>query len=131
MFARMYGWAGSCSDLTMVNSSWTEDHIVQLWSSPTMPPTTPSKSSGQELSELSSPPPATTRSTKVHKVYPPCDVSEFASIPRGLKGGADGVNIVSVGQFRPEKDHAMQIRTMFELRRILAENEWAKVSADL
>lgn len=27
MFAWMYGKAGQCSDLTMVNSSWTEDHI--------------------------------------------------------------------------------------------------------
>jgi hypothetical protein len=36
--------------------------------------------------------------------------------------------IVSIGQFRPEKDHACQIRAMFELRQIIDEAEWEKVS---
>ena len=42
--------------------------------------------------------------------------------PNGLK------KIVSVGQFRPEKDHASQIRAMFALRQIITDDEWEKVS---
>ena len=34
---------------------------------------------------------------------------------------------IFAGQFRPEKDHALQIRAMFELRQILEESEWSKV----
>ena len=66
----------------------------------------------------------------VHKVYPPCDTSEFAQIPRKseeLLEKEGTVKIVSVGQFRPEKDHALQIRAMFELRQILDEPIWKKV----
>ena len=51
----MYGKAGACSDLTMVNSSWTEDHINKLWHKP-----------GQ----------------LVHKIYPPCDVKHFKELKR-------------------------------------------------
>jgi hypothetical protein len=35
--------------------------------------------------------------------------------------------IVSIGQFRPEKDHASQIRAMFALRQIIDDKEWEKV----
>ena len=35
--------------------------------------------------------------------------------------------IVSVGQFRPEKDHALQIRAMFELRELLSAEKWNKI----
>ena len=39
----------------------------------------------------------------------------------------DVKTIVSVGQFRPEKDHALQIRAMYELRELLSEDKWKKV----
>ena len=95
--------AGKYSDLTMVNSSWTEDHINKLWSS-----------------------------NKAHKVYPPCDNKDFLRIQRTFDGfdiHSEKINkIISLGQFRPEKDHAMQIRSMFELRKILPDAEWERVS---
>ena len=37
------------------------------------------------------------------------------------------MRILSIGQFRPEKDHPLQIKAMFELRQIITEEEWAKV----
>ena len=41
---------------------------------------------------------------------------------------SDGpIKIVSVGQFRPEKDHALQIRAMFELRQIVDDAVWKRV----
>ena len=88
----------------MVNSSWTEDHINKLWIS-----------------------------NKTYKVYPPCDNREFLLIPRKSSLNDDSshkkVNkIISLGQFRPEKDHAMQIRSMFELRKLLDDEDWDNVS---
>ena len=37
------------------------------------------------------------------------------------------VRILSIGQFRPEKDHPLQIKAMFELRQIITEEEWVNV----
>ena len=31
LFSSLYGACGRCSDVTMVNSSWTEGHIAALW----------------------------------------------------------------------------------------------------
>ena len=105
LFAWLYGKAGGCSDLTMVNSTWTEEHVKQLWSSSSV--------------------------RLIHKIYPPCDVKHFKQLDRDVQ--EDNINdsiktIVSVGQFRPEKDHALQIRAMFELRELLDdEDRWSKI----
>ncbi|KAM9835911.1 GDP-Man:Man(3)GlcNAc(2)-PP-Dol alpha-1,2-mannosyltransferase [Aulostomus maculatus] len=81
LFALLYGMAGSCSDLIMVNSSWTLDHILSLWRAP----------------------------NRTSVVYPPCDVSAFLDIPLEDDGDRKRHSIVSIGQFRPEKDHKLQI----------------------
>ncbi|XP_070832236.1 GDP-Man:Man(3)GlcNAc(2)-PP-Dol alpha-1,2-mannosyltransferase-like [Chaetodon trifascialis] len=107
-FALLYGLAGSCSDVIMVNSTWTLGHILALWRSP----------------------------SRTCVVYPPCDVRAFLDVPlededeaeegweelgngEGGDGGAGGDrkchSIVSVGQFRPEKDHRLQIRAFRRL----------------
>merc|ERR1712062_853812 len=44
--------------------------------------------------------------TQAHLVYPPCDVSEFTQYSDSTK--RDNV-IVSVGQYRPEKNHLFQL----------------------
>lgn len=41
------------------------------------------------------------------------------------------IKIVSVGQFRPEKDHPLQLRAMYELRQLVPENVWDNVSKQL
>ncbi|XP_072253508.1 GDP-Man:Man(3)GlcNAc(2)-PP-Dol alpha-1,2-mannosyltransferase-like [Leuresthes tenuis] len=113
-FALLYGLAGSCSDVIMVNSTWTMGHILALWRSP----------------------------SRTSIVYPPCDVRAFLDVPleeeededdmeegweelgRELGSGEEeedvggdrkGHSIVSVGQFRPEKDHQLQIRAFRKL----------------
>lgn len=109
-FALLYGLAGSCSDVIMVNSTWTLGHILALWRSP----------------------------NRTSIVYPPCDVRAFLDVPldeeneeemeegweelgRELsseeEAGGDRKchSIVSVGQFRPEKDHRLQIRAFHKL----------------
>merc|ERR1712183_790559 len=43
---------------------------------------------------------------KVHRVYPPCDVTKLLPLGNGEKDHS----IVSVAQFRPEKDHPLQLQ---------------------
>ncbi|KAL2087438.1 hypothetical protein ACEWY4_016266 [Coilia grayii] len=101
-FALLYGLAGSCSDVVMVNSTWTLGHILALWRAP----------------------------NRTSVVYPPCDVQAFLSAPlkeeeeeeveekrKEEEAAGDGRchSVVSIGQFRPEKDHSLQIRAFKKL----------------
>ncbi|XP_052526823.1 GDP-Man:Man(3)GlcNAc(2)-PP-Dol alpha-1,2-mannosyltransferase [Tympanuchus pallidicinctus] len=87
LFAFMYGSVGYCSDVVMVNSSWTLNHILSLW--------------------------RTGACTSI--VYPPCDVQSFLDIPLEEEKNSAEYSIVSVSQFRPEKDHPLQIRAFAKL----------------
>uniref|UniRef100_A0A1I8FQ24 GDP-Man:Man(3)GlcNAc(2)-PP-Dol alpha-1,2-mannosyltransferase n=1 Tax=Macrostomum lignano TaxID=282301 RepID=A0A1I8FQ24_9PLAT len=80
LFALLYGWFGRRWNLVMTNSSWTTGHIASLW--------------GCQLPRL---------------LYPPVYVKEFAHLgPDSLAGRLPIV--LSVAQFRPEKDHPLQLR---------------------
>lgn len=83
IFARLYSWSGRCADCVMVNSTWTQNHINKLW----------------ELAYK----------TKI--VYPPCDVKLFEPV-FGDQRHDQRFHIASVAQFRPEKNHSMQIRAL-------------------
>ena len=83
MFAGLYGACGRCSDVALVNSSWTEAHIKELW----------------------------TEESLIKKVFPPCDITRLLSIP--LERSEDQILILSVAQFRPEKDHMLQVNDEF------------------
>lgn len=83
LFAQAYSWAGSCTDLAMVNSSWTGNHIQDLW-----------------------------RESNVVRVYPPCNTKHLQEIPLGNRARI----ILSIGQFRPEKDHYLQLQSFHLLR---------------
>jgi len=98
LFAYLYGLVGRTADIVMVNSSWTEDHINSLWK----------------------------RKGDLHKVFPPCDVQHLAEVEPTRERAAKNI-ILSLGQFRPEKDHPLQIKAMFELRQVLTEDEWDNV----
>lgn len=82
----------------MVNSSWTEKHILDLWDIP----------------------------FRTHRVYPPCEVSNLKNLEHIE---SDQIIILSVSQFRPEKDHPLQLQAMYELRTLLEKDEplWEKV----
>lgn len=91
---------GRRADVVMVNSSWTEDHINAIWKCP----------------------------LKTFRVYPPCDIERLVELPLladDQKG--DVVRIVSVAQFRPEKNHPLMLRIMYELRSIVKEEVWERV----
>ena len=82
LFAYAYGLAGARSEVVMVNSTWTQNHILSLWQA----------------------------YNRTFVVYPPCDTKEFLSIQ--LTDKSQKVqSIVSIAQFRPEKDHPLQIKS--------------------
>lgn len=82
-FAWIYGVAGRFAEVVMVNSSWTMGHINTLWKVP--------------------------KRTTI--VFPPCDTATLAALPLARARAADGAKlVVSLAQFRPEKDHALQLR---------------------
>lgn len=83
----------------MVNSSWTENHILSLWNSP----------------------------FKTHRVYPPCEVAHLKKLQH--VSADDKIVIMSISQFRPEKDHPLQLQAMYELRTMLHDDEpmWNRV----
>ncbi|CAN0343896.1 unnamed protein product [Ectocarpus fasciculatus] len=88
-FACMYGVAGGFfASRVMVNSSWTRGHIAALWRR-SRPPTV---------------------------VFPPCDTSELETLPINSEGRERCA--LSVGQFRPEKDHGLQVCALATLRKI-------------
>ncbi|XP_010275119.1 PREDICTED: GDP-Man:Man(3)GlcNAc(2)-PP-Dol alpha-1,2-mannosyltransferase [Nelumbo nucifera] len=78
-FSWMYGIVGSCADVAMVNSSWTQSHIEKLWKIP----------------------------TRTTRVYPPCDTSSLQVLP--LERSVEVPILISVAQFRPEKNQLLQL----------------------
>jgi alpha-1,2-mannosyltransferase len=103
------------SNVTMTNSSWTQNHISNLlqlgrrsYLSSLLNfdrrPSSPTTDSSTVLDD---------RGAFVHDppriVYPPCDTDEFLRL-----GNLDARKpvMVSLAQFRPEKDHAKQIEAL-------------------
>lgn len=99
LFANIYSMVGRTAETIMVNSSWTENHIISLWNAP----------------------------FKTHRVYPPCEVEHLKTM--SSLATDDKIIILSVGQFRPEKDHPLQLQALYELRTLLTNNEnlWNKI----
>jgi alpha-1,2-mannosyltransferase len=85
-FAWMYGLAGRAASLVFVNSSWTREHVTHLWGCP----------------------------QRTRTLYPPCNTSHLSSVPfSDLRVPG---TFISIAQFRPEKDHALQIRALAKLK---------------
>jgi len=99
LFAMAYSWAGKYSDAIMVNSSWTQSHINSLWHRP----------------------------SKTSKVFPPCDVDDFKRIPNETRRQSSIIRIVSISQFRPEKDHILQLKAFADLKTRVSEDEWSTI----
>lgn len=97
-FAVVYGLAGACADVVMVNSSWTAGHVRQLWWNWDEPAL----------------------------VYPPCDTTDLQRLPldRRLKH----LFLVSVAQFRPEKNHRLQLEAFALARERAGRNAAGKPS---
>ena len=81
VFAALYSWAGRRADVVMVNSSWTRGHVNELFRIP----------------------------KRTHLVYPPCDTTTLQRLSIE-KPRVNPRIVLSVAQFRPEKNHALQLR---------------------
>lgn len=86
IFAALYGFCGSLAKLVMVNSTWTCGHVAFLWRG---------------------------ARSRITIVFPPCDVESLKSLP--IDSNRERV-VLSIGQFRPEKDHELQIQSLAMLR---------------
>ncbi|KAI8812706.1 hypothetical protein BJ742DRAFT_549976 [Cladochytrium replicatum] len=87
IFAVLYGFAGSFADVVMVNSTWTLNHINEIWYGIAPKPATSNRRSKADL------------------VYPPCDCSSLIQFSIEQRENI----ILSVGQYRPEKAHGLQL----------------------
>lgn len=88
VFARLYSLAGRFVDVCMVNSSWTQNHLTAIWSHKTR--------------------------DEIEIVFPPCDTSLLSTLSISDSRRVSGL-IVSIGQFRPEKNHMLQLEVMDRL----------------
>lgn len=94
IFAWIYGCAGRRCDVIMVNSTWTKGHIKSLWTDNPEKPIT--------------------------KVFPPCDVTGFLDIPLDRD---DIKTILSISQFRPEKNQKLQVTSFSQFLAKLPESK--------
>lgn len=99
LFAICYGLCGRCSSVVMVNSSWTLNHINALWNIP----------------------------HKTSIVYPPCNTKSLTELNIDENESTKATHpfqILSLAQFRPEKNHLMQL-TLFQkfLKEVGAKNK--------
>lgn len=82
MFAKFYQWAGGYVDVAIANSTWTQNHIANIW--------------GRK---------------DVHIVYPPFNLKPVVDLDNSIAATKDREYwLVSVSQFRPEKEHCTQLR---------------------
>lgn len=90
IFSLWYGFCGGCADVCMVNSSWTKGHVDEIfwWR----------------------------RKRASTLVYPPCDFTALSSVSLGPRD-SDVKQIISLAQFRPEKNHEMQLDAVARVRR--------------
>lgn len=98
LFARLYSWAGGMVDVVMTNSSWTQNHMTQLWRA--------SRRHNGKTSEI-------------EVVFPPVAVEELEeTIPVSAATEKDRrQDLLFISQFRPEKNHQLTISAFAEYMR--------------
>lgn len=84
VFSFLYSVMGQQSEVVMVNSTWTQNHILKLWK----------------------------RRQCTFVVYPPCDVSVFQTLPLKSDVKREDLRIISIAQFRPEKNQELQLKAL-------------------
>ncbi|KAL2265740.1 hypothetical protein VTJ83DRAFT_6840 [Remersonia thermophila] len=96
LFAAAYSRVGASADVVMTNSSWTQQHIQQLWGPPRQ---------------------ARGSARPIAVVYPPVAVSE---LEREVDVSAESEArrekmLLYIAQFRPEKNHQLVLQAFAEL----------------
>ncbi|CAG9772198.1 unnamed protein product [Ceutorhynchus assimilis] len=65
--------------------------------------------------------------TPMSLVYPPCEVDHLKKITHDSNRPSE-IRILSLAQFRPEKDHPLQLQAFYELREIIPEHVFENVT---
>jgi len=91
MFAWMYTRAGSSISVAMTNSSWTQGHIIKLWDRARRR----RNRSCRDISVL----------------FPPVAVEDLTKVIPLVKEELRDPNLLYISQFRPEKNHALIIKS--------------------
>lgn len=93
---KLYQMNGKILDFSFANSTWTYNHLSKIWGN-------------KKISNSSS-------DVLIEKLFPPCGVEDY------LLNNSSNIDfkkrertIVSLGQFRPEKNHLMQIDILSNL----------------
>lgn len=91
LFAWLYSWVGGQVDVVMTNSSWTQNHIKQLW--------------GAKRERNN-------RRSEIEVVFPPTAVEELEQQVEVSEASEKlrKPNVLYIAQFRPEKNHQMIIK---------------------
>lgn len=79
--AKIYFLCGKCCDLAFTNSTWTNRHIIRSW----------------------------TECPSIKMLFPPCDLSPFINRIKIKSKRSDYIQVLSLSQFRPEKNHRLQL----------------------
>lgn len=142
VFAAAYARCGAFCDVVMANSTWTAGHLGELWGG-AIRRSDDDTEIGAAAGAAASPVPSLASawdaffgtddlaSADIQVVFPPCNSEAMAMLPlrptrRALPSLAQRLPwVVSVGQFRPEKDHPLQLRAFAEAVRGLASKPWA------
>ncbi|EAR99746.3 glycosyltransferase group 1 protein (macronuclear) [Tetrahymena thermophila SB210] len=103
ILTKMYKFMGNYVDMTFTNSTWTDDHIRSLWAP------------CRQVETI----------TESVKLYPPCNVTSLLELEKNQENST--VQIMSFAQFRPEKDHMMQIRVFERVLSRLTDEEKHKL----
>ncbi len=120
LFALMYGCVGSFAHVCMTNSSWTRAHIEKIWwkywwntplSLAEKPGGSDGGSDGGDGSRVGGEGGCGEGGERRPlRVFPPCNTEELVQIPlKGAKRNVKKPVILSIGQFRPEKAHEVQL----------------------
>ncbi|GJN92854.1 hypothetical protein Rhopal_005894-T1 [Rhodotorula paludigena] len=134
-FARAYAWSLGKADSVMANSTWTRRHLEGLLGVAERadgPETVLGDAAGdigvrrrkggaaekpQPIHAASATASAPTRC--VRTVYPPCDTDHLSAFPLStasrIPSSSSPITIFSLAQFRPEKEHATQLRAFAAL----------------
>ena len=99
LFARIYGFVGSRANVVLVNSTWTKNHVDSLWKIP----------------------------HRIFIVYPPCNTKDFATHGLVADDNNSHRTIISIAQFRPEKNHRLQIEAFQRFARSLPSGKQGSV----
>ena len=118
LFALAYGLCGRCADAVAVNSSWTESHVAALWGGKPRVVYPPCDVEALRRAPIRRPRSNATAPESPGRRRDKGKAPETGT-GTGTGTGAEsgfGSYVLSVGQFRPEKDHPLQLRAWARAR---------------